>query len=1365
MAAEPDWLRLQKKIFTRWVNQRLGARRLPPITDVLTDLGKGRTLVNLVEILSDKTCDAKMVDKPRFKAQEIDNMSKALKFIWECGVTMTLKPSAENLLEGDEKNVLGLLWALMMRYLKFQSDDEAEEGQLSAKDALLRWVQLNTVGYKHVEITSYKASFKDGMALCALLHKFKPELIPYDTLLPSDGDDNLLLAMDAAEKAIELEKYVTPADFKKLDEKSLFVYLSEYYTGIQEQRKLALAAKRISKLVQFTVDNDRSKAQYQDSATQIHTRSAAAVKLMTDLREKDNTMKGAQSNLTQFNTFRATEKRALLSELIKLEALYTNLATRLVDNNRPPYVPEDESKSLESLIAGLDSLTATEQTVALELHAEVSRQLKLQRQDRMHKSRFKTLCQWVQEHTDSLPDVSKVTSSGDARHALKFLDACHKESAALKAGSVATLCKLGAELESEKFEFIAEVKQRETEVGERFEDLDKLMASKQAPFEDALAREEFKENLRLSVQVHSDLCKQLQAWGDERKAYLRTKETIASSDEALLQISLLEAFREEKNDMAAGSVTSLKQLGAEIRSAEYKSEFSQWKYEKPQEVTALEQAVDALWAEFDTLSQDKQTLLDDHLARELYAEETRLIAGQHVDKSKQILAWAAEKNAYLQVREPCDTVGDAQFLISTLDTFVKEKDAMTATNVASLQQLGKTVLSRKYATSFSSYAFEHPQDIKSREAEVLQEWATLDALAADKAPFLQDHLARNTFQNKIRLWVSSHKDMSAKLEAWLADRERYLNTREDIASVQAAQLQRSLLDAYRQEASDAKQGALASLKQLGGETREAVYKTKHSEWTLPADVKDAVSALEQAADDTFEKHAGLAETKQAYLDDALAREQLRSKVLLLADRHAGVFGRMQDWAGQKDTYLKTTEDVHSIADAQVCLRLLEAFDTEREQLWSTTVASLEQLGAEVLATKYNTDLSSWEFPTPATITDSEATLDAAKTSLTSASAAKKKVLDADLAREILRENLRLDFASESTAYERFVKDTCIFVGARSDDPTAGFTLQQFEQLGSEQATECTSIRADSKNLTAAYEKPFNELASYGSTDNPYTTLTVESLKMLEQDLEVALDTRDQDYQTGLARLHADDALCKKLSEEAATVLKDINSSLGHLTRPQGTLQEQLALVVRLREESKGLATKLASVQRLDEELAQRNVTFNPHSTVTYKDLEVQLRDYCEILEQKQPLIEQEIEFKKLRGVSSEQLAEMEQFFKQFDKDGSNSIEKKELKACLYSLGEELSNAEIGELFATYGTGDKLVLEQFRELMVQLLGVSHTKENISEAFFYLSRSKEHAPLDVLDKHFKPDEVAFLKQTTPPTPEGIPFPEFVEIAFSR
>lgn len=183
-------------------------------------------------------------------------------------VKMTLKPSAENLFDGDDRAVLGLVWALMMKYLKFATEDDES---MSPKDALLRWVNLNVSGYGLPEVKNFTKSFHDGRVFCALLHKFRPGLIDMDKLDPATPTDNLEMAMRVAEEFFGLERYLTPDEIPKLDEKAMLVYASEYYSGITAQLKLDLAGKRISHLVSFTITNDKLKADYTEGATALQT--------------------------------------------------------------------------------------------------------------------------------------------------------------------------------------------------------------------------------------------------------------------------------------------------------------------------------------------------------------------------------------------------------------------------------------------------------------------------------------------------------------------------------------------------------------------------------------------------------------------------------------------------------------------------------------------------------------------------------------------------------------------------------------------------------------------------------------------------------------------------------------------------------------------------------------------------------------------------------------------------------------------------------------------------------------------------------------------------------------------------------------
>jgi len=82
------------QIFTRWANQKLMSRHLPTIEDVLTDIGKGDNLANLLFALSEKE-QAKPKNPPKLiiMAQKIEHVGKALDFVYSCGVDMKMKPS------------------------------------------------------------------------------------------------------------------------------------------------------------------------------------------------------------------------------------------------------------------------------------------------------------------------------------------------------------------------------------------------------------------------------------------------------------------------------------------------------------------------------------------------------------------------------------------------------------------------------------------------------------------------------------------------------------------------------------------------------------------------------------------------------------------------------------------------------------------------------------------------------------------------------------------------------------------------------------------------------------------------------------------------------------------------------------------------------------------------------------------------------------------------------------------------------------------------------------------------------------------------------------------------------------------------
>jgi len=132
---DDSYVKLQQTIYTRWVNQKLSARLFPTMTDVLKDLGQDDHLSNLVTALSEKEMPKPAKKEKRVvKAQKLDWISRQLDFVFSCGVEMKLKPSPGNIYEGDSKDIMGLVYAIMLKFLKFDDDEAKKEYKAEQKE-------------------------------------------------------------------------------------------------------------------------------------------------------------------------------------------------------------------------------------------------------------------------------------------------------------------------------------------------------------------------------------------------------------------------------------------------------------------------------------------------------------------------------------------------------------------------------------------------------------------------------------------------------------------------------------------------------------------------------------------------------------------------------------------------------------------------------------------------------------------------------------------------------------------------------------------------------------------------------------------------------------------------------------------------------------------------------------------------------------------------------------------------------------------------------------------------------------------------------------------------------------------------------
>ncbi|KAL0273514.1 UNVERIFIED_CONTAM: hypothetical protein PYX00_006151 [Menopon gallinae] len=153
--------------------------------------------------------------------------------------------------DNDSKNIRLKLQPLNLRDINnFSHPVESTPGL-----DLLEWCKEVTQGYDGVKVTNLTTSWRNGMAFCAVIHHFRPDLIDYDSLLPHDIKGNCKKAFDAGE-ALGISKVIEPAAMDVLtvpDKLAVMTYLYQlraHFTGHElEVKQIGKTANESSYMI------------------------------------------------------------------------------------------------------------------------------------------------------------------------------------------------------------------------------------------------------------------------------------------------------------------------------------------------------------------------------------------------------------------------------------------------------------------------------------------------------------------------------------------------------------------------------------------------------------------------------------------------------------------------------------------------------------------------------------------------------------------------------------------------------------------------------------------------------------------------------------------------------------------------------------------------------------------------------------------------------------------------------------------------------------------------------------------------------------------------------------------------------------
>jgi Ca2+-binding EF-hand superfamily protein len=220
---------------------------------------------------------------------------------------------------------------------------------MTAKEGLLLWVRKKTAGYNHVDppgVRDFSQSWKSGMALCALIHRHRPNLIPYDTLDPKNAAHNLELAFSVAEKDLGIARLLDVADLtavERPDERSVMTYISEFFHRFASENVKENAARRVAKFLQFAREVEQSQHEYERRARDLIAWANEQHRVFNE-QKFGETLEEVQAAQAQFRNYMVKVKPEKVAERLDVEVLFAEIQTNLHVNNRRPYVPDDSVK-------------------------------------------------------------------------------------------------------------------------------------------------------------------------------------------------------------------------------------------------------------------------------------------------------------------------------------------------------------------------------------------------------------------------------------------------------------------------------------------------------------------------------------------------------------------------------------------------------------------------------------------------------------------------------------------------------------------------------------------------------------------------------------------------------------------------------------------------------------------------------------------------------------------------------------------------------------------------------------------------------------------------------------------------------------
>ncbi|XP_058655168.1 alpha-actinin-4 isoform X2 [Onychostoma macrolepis] len=286
-------------------------------------------------------------------------------------------------------------------------------------------------------------------------------------------------------------------------------------------------------------------------------------------------------------------------------------------------------------------------------------------------------------------------------------------------------------------------------------------------------------------------------------------------------------------------------------------------------------------------------------------------------------------------------------------------------------------------------------------------------------------------------------------------------------------------------------------------------------------------------------------------------------------------------------------------------------------------------------------------------------------------------------------------------------------------------------------------------------------------NNPYTSITPQSIDKKWEKVQQLVPQRDQALQEELARQQSNDHLRRQFANQANMIGPWIQNKMEEIGRisieMNGTLEDQLT---HLRQYEQSIIEYKPNIDQLegDHQLIQEALIFdNKYTAYTMEHLRVGWEQLLTTIARTINEIENQILTRDAKGISQEQLHEYRTSFNHFDKDHSGVLQAEEFKACLISLGYDVENDKQGDAEFTRIMGivdpnnsGAVTFQAFIDFMSRETTDTDTADQVIASFKILAGDKNYITAEELRRELPPDQAEYcIARMAPYTgPDAVP-----------